>query len=88
MFLHPDLPLLLAAAHERGITVSIDGATQAVYETYRVHGNVERVLANVRTINELKRRYGCDKPRLTWQFVIFGHNEHEIAEARRAPHIE
>jgi hypothetical protein len=111
VFLHPDLPLLLATAYERGvavtmgngvnlnhasvdaleaivkygvqdITVSIDGATQAVYEVYRVRGDVERVLANVRTINELKRRHGRDKPRLTWQFVIFGHNQHEIAMAR------
>jgi MoaA/NifB/PqqE/SkfB family radical SAM enzyme len=67
----------------RNITVSVDGASQEVYEIYRRGGELERVLDNVRTINELKRRHATDRPRLTWQFVVFGHNEHEIAEARR-----
>ena len=112
VFLNPELPALLAMAHERGVTmtignganlnhasdealdavvrhgvrhltVSIDGATQAVYETYRVRGDLARVLANVRRINELKRHYRSELPRLIWQFVIFGHNEHEIPAARR-----
>lgn len=30
-----------------------------------------------------KERYGSELPRLRWQFVAFGHNQHEIAEAKR-----
>lgn len=61
---------------------SIDGASQATYSQYRVNGNFDRVMANLDKLNALKRRYNSPYPRLTWQFVAFGHNEHEIAAAR------
>jgi MoaA/NifB/PqqE/SkfB family radical SAM enzyme len=66
----------------RAITVSIDGATPKTYETYRVNGTLKSVLANVERINEFKRRYDSPFPKLYWQFVVFGHNEHEIELAR------
>jgi hypothetical protein len=43
---------------------------------------VRVVIANVKTINQLKKDYGSIFPLLTWQFVAFGHNEHEIDTAR------
>lgn len=64
------------------ITCSIDGASQATYQRYRVRGNFERVINNVRRLNHWKRHYGSDKPLLRWQFVVFGHNEHELDTAR------
>ena len=60
------------------ITVSIDGASQETYQQYRVRGHYDTVIANIRKLNAYKQRYGSDEPRLYWQFVIFGHNEHEI----------
>ena len=66
----------------RTMTVSIDGASQEVYETYRVRGTLDTVLANIRRINEFKQRHTSPYPRLTWQFVVFGHNEHEVTAAR------
>src|SRR5439155_19972245 len=65
-----------------GITCSIDGASPETYAQYRVRGNFERVIANVRRINAHKQAYRSARPRLTWQFVAFGHNQHEIAAAR------
>lgn len=67
----------------RGIVCSIDGASQETYETYRVRGNFDDVIANVRRINHYKRLYQSDYPKLVWQFVAFGHNEHEIDAARQ-----
>ncbi|MEO6030183.1 MAG: glycosyltransferase [Candidatus Binatia bacterium] len=67
----------------RTLTVSIDGASADTYAIYRVGGDFERVLANIGKINEHKRRTGSRFPHLVWQFVVFGHNEHEIAAARR-----
>ena len=67
----------------RHIRCSIDGATQEVYGQYRVRGNLETVLANIRAINEYKRQYGMRYPELTWQFVAFGHNEHELGKAKQ-----
>jgi hypothetical protein len=48
-----------------------------------VGGIYEAVLANIRRINELKKRYNSFFPLLQWQFVVFGHNEHEIPLARK-----
>ncbi|HEY5225253.1 MAG TPA: radical SAM protein [Methylovirgula sp.] len=64
------------------ITCSIDGATPESYRKYRVGGNFETVIKNIEKINLYKARYGSELPHLRWQFVVFGHNEHEIAAAR------
>lgn len=66
----------------KSITCSIDGASQETYERYRVRGNFERVIENIRRINAYKEIFQTPYPVLTWQFVIFGHNEHEITKAR------
>ena len=64
------------------LTCSIDGATDETYQVYRVGGSLPAVLANIGKINSYKEQYGSTLPRLRWQFVVFGHNEHEIASAR------
>ena len=66
----------------RRLMCSIDGVTQEVYAQYRVRGHVDTVIANVRRINELKRLHGSPYPALMWQFIVFGHNEHELPAAR------
>lgn len=66
----------------RHLTCSIDGASQESYAQYRRRGNFDRVIANVKKINELKKHHESDFPLLTWQFIAFGHNEHEIDIAR------
>ncbi len=70
----------------RDLRCSIDGASQETYERYRVGGDFDRVLENIRRLDETKRRLGIPYPRLTWQFVVFGHNEHEISRAREMAH--
>ncbi len=67
----------------RALTCSIDGATQESYARYRVNGDLDRVLGHVDRIRELRQQYGSAFPRLVWQFVVFGHNEHELETARR-----
>jgi len=64
------------------MTCSIDGASQESYHKYRVRGDFNRVIRNVERINFYKQQYRSKLPRLTWQFVVFGHNEHEIPLAR------
>ncbi len=62
------------------LKVSIDGSTQDTYQTYRVGGNLRKVLNNVQKINELKNRSRSGRPRLILQFIPFEHNEHEIGK--------
>ncbi len=54
--------------------VSIDGATQEVYERYRVGGDLAKVIENCRLVAAAKRRLGTDRPRLTLQFLEFPSN--------------
>jgi MoaA/NifB/PqqE/SkfB family radical SAM enzyme len=64
------------------ITCSIDGASQETYRVYRVRGDFDRVIGNIKRINHFKTVHHSEVPRLRWQFVVFGHNEHEIPAAR------
>lgn len=64
------------------MTCSIDGASQETYSVYRVKGDFDNVIAHIQKINEHKKRYRSDYPILAWQFIVFGHNEHEIPKAR------
>ncbi|HTS51321.1 MAG TPA: hypothetical protein VMH05_25410 [Bryobacteraceae bacterium] len=66
----------------RALMCSIDGATQETYARYRVNGNLGRVLAHIDKIREHRARLQSAFPLLGWQFVVFGHNEHEIGIAR------
>lgn len=67
----------------RNITCSIDGATNETYQRYRIGGDFNRVIDNIKKINSYKNLYRSKSPHLTWQFVIFGHNEREIPLARQ-----
>jgi len=64
------------------LNVSIDGATQESYETYRVGGNLDAVLENLVTVREAKATLNSPLPRVRWQFLVTRQNEGEIEQAR------
>jgi len=63
------------------VRCAIDGVTQETYAAYRVGGNLKNVLANIQKINAYKEKYQSPKPHLILQFIVFGHNEHEMKKA-------
>jgi len=65
------------------MVLSIDGATQPVYERFRRNGDLELVFSNVRKLVSAKRRLGKRTPVLSWNFLAFEHNAHEIPLAAR-----
>jgi MoaA/NifB/PqqE/SkfB family radical SAM enzyme len=65
------------------LSISLDGASRETYQIYRRGGNFETVIGNIKKINHYKKKYHTDLPRLRWQFVVFGHNEHDIKSARQ-----
>lgn len=65
------------------LKVSIDGTTQEAYQIYREGGNLQQILDNIEQINHFKEKYNAKYPKLKWQFIIFGHNEHQILEAKK-----
>ena len=60
------------------MVISIDGATQRVYERFRRNGDLELVFSNVRKLVNAKRKLGKRTPLLSWNFLAFEHNAHEI----------
>jgi sulfatase maturation enzyme AslB (radical SAM superfamily) len=60
------------------MVVSIDGATQPVYERFRKKGNLDLVLHNLRKLVEAKRRLAMKTPVIAWHYLAFEHNVHEI----------
>jgi MoaA/NifB/PqqE/SkfB family radical SAM enzyme len=52
------------------IIISIDGTTQAVYEQYRVGGQLEKVLSGAQRIIRWKRELKSKKPFVIFQFLV------------------
>lgn len=65
------------------LTVSIDGTTQEVYETYRKGGHLENVLGNLRYLLQYRNKIRRSSPKVEWQFLVMKHNQHQIEDARR-----
>ncbi|MBK6832809.1 MAG: SPASM domain-containing protein [Bacteroidetes bacterium] len=65
------------------IYMSIDGATQDVYNQYRIKGNLEKVLYNIKLLTEAKAKHKSIFPLITWKYLTFSHNEHQVKEAEQ-----
>ena len=67
----------------QSIKIAIDGATPKTYSKYRRGGNFDTVISNIKKINSYKTKHNSEYPKLYWQFILFGHNEHEIEKAKK-----
>ena len=59
------------------IEVSLDGASQESYNKYRIGGNFELVLKNVKLLSEAKKHLNLKNPQIVWKYIVFDHNKHE-----------
>ena len=62
------------------LIISIDGITQATYESYRKEGSLEKVLEGTKNILKWRRQLKSKTPTVVWQFLVVKPNEHEINE--------
>lgn len=60
------------------LIISMDGTTQEVYEQYRVHGKLDKVLQGTENIIAAKKRLNSASPKVIFQFLVVKHNEHQI----------
>jgi radical SAM protein with 4Fe4S-binding SPASM domain len=65
------------------LILSIDGASRESYREYRVGGDFDKVIDNIRLLVSKKRKAGVNHPYIYWQFLIMRHNEHERETARQ-----
>ena len=73
-----------AALIESGLDVlymSIDGASSQTYPVYRVGGNFDLVMNNMNEVVKTKKQLNSRTPHLSWEFLVFKHNQHEMAHA-------
>ena len=63
------------------IIISADGATEESYKKYRVGGNFELVLDNIRRLVAYRRSRKKTRPILEWQIVAFNYLESELERA-------
>jgi MoaA/NifB/PqqE/SkfB family radical SAM enzyme len=82
-YIREDVARALVKYKLRRLMCSIDGASQETYVQYRINGNFDQVIKNIKTINYWKAQYRSPYPQLKWQLVAFGHNEHEILKAKK-----
>jgi radical SAM protein with 4Fe4S-binding SPASM domain len=73
----------LIASGLNHLRVSLDGATQETYATYRVGGRLAPVLEGVRLLQQRKRELGRTRPAVELQFIAMSHNEHELPAVRQ-----
>jgi hypothetical protein len=64
------------------LKVGIEGTNPETYARYRVRGDFDLVLANMRTIQEIKSELGVRHPEIAVAFHVFAHNQDAIEEAR------
>lgn len=63
------------------LSISLDGASQKTYSKYRVGGDYDTVIDNIRELQIKKDELHSELPRLQWQFIPNEYNEGEIEEA-------
>jgi radical SAM protein with 4Fe4S-binding SPASM domain len=65
------------------LIISVDGATQEVYEQYRKSGKLEVVLQGARNVVACKRALGSRTPHIIFQVLVVRPNEHQIPDIFR-----
>ncbi len=72
---------LLSSGLDR-LHASIDGFSQETYQIHRVGGNFELVRSNLERLLKARDELGL-KTDITYNFLVFSFNEHEIPAAKR-----
>ncbi|WP_394369448.1 radical SAM/SPASM domain-containing protein [Fulvivirga lutea] len=62
------------------LIISIDGASQETYESYRVGGKLDKVIEGTKNIVKWKKQLKSSTPHIIFQFLVVKPNEHQINE--------
>ncbi len=65
------------------LIISIDGTTNDVYRSYRVGGNLDKVIQGARNIVKWKKELNSKTPFVFFQFLVVKPNEHQIEDIKR-----
>lgn len=62
------------------LIISIDGTSQNTYESYRVGGDLSKVIEGTKNILAWKKKLKSRTPHVIFQFLVVKPNEHQIPE--------
>jgi radical SAM protein with 4Fe4S-binding SPASM domain len=65
------------------LIISIDGIDQESYAHYRIGGKLHKVLEGTSELVKAKKRLKSSTPYIVWQFIVFKHNQHQLADIRK-----
>ncbi len=65
------------------IIISIDGASQGTYQSYRVGGHLDKVLNGTKNLVAWKKKLKSRTPHIIFQFLVVKPNEHEIDQIKQ-----
>jgi len=65
------------------LIISIDGTTQETYESYRVGGNLQKVIEGAKNIVKWKKQLKSSTPHVIFQFLVVKPNEHQIEDLKK-----
>lgn len=74
---------LLVKTQVKFINISLDGASQEIYSIYRRKGDFNKVISNIRKLNEFKKKYDSVYPKLQWQYILMEHNLCDVKAAKQ-----
>ncbi len=60
------------------LIISLDGTTQETYQSYRVGGNLEKVIQGTKNILRWRKEMNSVTPHVVFQFLVVRPNEHQI----------
>jgi radical SAM protein with 4Fe4S-binding SPASM domain len=80
-FLSKDNAERIISSGLRELIISLDGMDQETYSSYRVDGDVTRVMEGISNVSEAIKR-SSSKMKLVIQFLVNRRNEHQIPEIR------
>jgi len=64
------------------IIISVDGATEEIYQLYRDGGSLQKVTDGINYINHWKKELKSSTPFITIQFLVTAQNEHQLKEIK------
>jgi len=65
------------------LIISIDGTTQESYQSYRIGGDLQKVIEGTKNIFRWKKELRSKTPYVIFQFVVFRQNEHEVEDIKK-----
>jgi MoaA/NifB/PqqE/SkfB family radical SAM enzyme len=63
------------------LMISLDGASQATYEKYRIGGDFAKVIQNIELLLNAQKKRNDYKTKITWKMVVNKFNENEVKKA-------